>query len=44
VTVPQLKSLLLPYPSAEMICWPVSRCVGKVKNNDRSLIETILFQ
>jgi len=23
-TVPQLKSLLVPYPSAEMICWPVS--------------------
>src|SRR6201993_4091560 len=29
-----LKSLLAPYPSAEMMCWPVSARVGNVKNND----------
>jgi putative SOS response-associated peptidase YedK len=40
-TVPQLKSLLVPYPSAEMICWPVSQRVGNVKNNDPSLIEPV---
>ena len=39
--VPQLKSLLAPYPSDEMICWPVSARVGNVKNNDPSLIEPI---
>ena len=37
--MPQLKSLLVPYPSDEMICWPVSPRVGSVKNNDPSLIE-----
>ena len=36
---PQLKSFLAPYPSDEMICWPVSPRVGNVKNNDPSLIE-----
>jgi putative SOS response-associated peptidase YedK len=40
-TVPQLKSLLVPYPSAEMICWPVSQRVGNVKNNDPSLIAPV---
>jgi putative SOS response-associated peptidase YedK len=35
----QLKALLAPYPSDEMICWPVSARVGNVKNNDPSLIE-----
>jgi hypothetical protein len=25
-----------PYPSDEMICWPVSARVGNVKNNDPS--------
>jgi hypothetical protein len=30
--VTQLKS---PYPSDEMICWPVSSRVGNVKNNSR---------
>ncbi len=35
--VPQLKALLAPYPSEEMICWPVSARVGNVKNNDPSL-------
>ncbi|HEY3910159.1 MAG TPA: SOS response-associated peptidase [Stellaceae bacterium] len=38
---PQLKALLVPYPSEEMIAWPVSARVGNVKNNDRSLIELI---
>ena len=37
--LPQLKALLAPYPSEEMICWPVSARVGSVKNNDASLIE-----
>jgi putative SOS response-associated peptidase YedK len=37
----QLKSLLAPYPSDGMICWPVSPRVGNVKNNDSSLIEPI---
>src|SRR5713101_4514702 len=41
VDVPQLKALLAPYPSDEMICWPVSARVGNVKNNDPSLIEPI---
>ena len=35
---PQLKSLLAPYPSEAMTCWPVSPRVGSVKNNDPSLI------
>jgi putative SOS response-associated peptidase YedK len=39
--VPQLKALLAPYPSDEMICWPVSTRVGSVKNNDPSLIEPL---
>ena len=38
---PQLKSLLVPYPSDAMICWPVSQRVGSVKNNDPSLVEPI---
>ena len=37
----QLKAMLAPYPSAEMMCWPVSPRVGNVKNNDPSLIEPI---
>ena len=36
-----LKSLLAPYPSEEMVCWPISARVGNVKNNDASLIEAI---
>jgi putative SOS response-associated peptidase YedK len=32
--LPQLKALLAPYPSDEMICWPVSARVGNVKNNE----------
>jgi len=39
--VAQLKSLLVPYPADEMICWLVSARVGNVKNNDPSLIEPI---
>jgi putative SOS response-associated peptidase YedK len=37
----RLKSLLPPYPSEEMICWPVSPRVGNVRNNDSSLIEPV---
>ena len=40
----ELKALLAPYPSDEMICWPVSPRVGSVKNNDASLIEPIVLQ
>jgi putative SOS response-associated peptidase YedK len=36
-----LKGLLAPYPSDEMVCWPVSARVGNVKNNDPSLIEPL---
>jgi len=39
--LPRLKALLAPYPSDDMICWPVSTRVGNVKNNDPSLIEPI---
>jgi putative SOS response-associated peptidase YedK len=39
--LPQLKALLAPYPSDEMICWPVSARVGNVKNNEPSLIEPV---
>ena len=42
--LPQLKALLAPYPSEEMIAWPVSERVGNVKNNDPSLIEPIVLQ
>jgi putative SOS response-associated peptidase YedK len=38
---PQIKTLLAPYPSEEMTCWPVSARVGNVRNNDPSLIEPI---
>ena len=37
----RLKALLAPYPSDDMICWPVSPRVGSVKNNDSSLIEPV---
>jgi putative SOS response-associated peptidase YedK len=37
----ELKSLLAPFPSGGMTCWPVSARVGNVKNNDPSLIEAI---
>jgi hypothetical protein len=39
--VAQLKALLAPCPSDEMICWPVIIRVGNVKNNDPSVIEPI---
>ena len=39
--MPDLKAMLVPYPSDAMICWPVSARVGNVKNNDSSLIEPI---
>jgi putative SOS response-associated peptidase YedK len=38
---PQLKALLAPYPSEEMVAWPVSPRVGNVKNNGPSLIEPV---
>jgi len=37
----RLKAMLAPFPSEEMIFWPVSPRVGNVKNNDPSLIEPI---
>jgi putative SOS response-associated peptidase YedK len=36
-----LKAMLVPYPTDDMIMWPVSPRVGSVKNNDPSLIEPI---
>lgn len=39
--VPQLKALLSPYPSEDMIARPVSARVGSVKNNDPGLIKPI---
>jgi len=36
--VVRIKSLLGPYPSDEMICWPISPRVDNVRNNDASLI------
>ena len=39
----QLKTMLAPYPSDEMNCWPVSVRVGYV-NNDTSLVEPISAQ
>ena len=39
-----LKAMLAPCPSDQMISWPVSARVGNVKNNDPSLIEPILLQ
>jgi putative SOS response-associated peptidase YedK len=40
-TVRDLKAMLAPYPSEDMIAWPGSPRVGSVKNNDPSLIEPI---
>ena len=37
----KVKALLVPYPSAEMVAWPVSARVGSVKNNDPGLVEPI---
>jgi putative SOS response-associated peptidase YedK len=42
--VQDLTAMLAPYPSDEMISWPVSPRVGSVKNNDPSLIEPITLQ
>jgi putative SOS response-associated peptidase YedK len=38
----ELRALLAPYPSEEMIVWASAR-VNSVKNNDPSLIELIAF-
>lgn len=38
---PQLKALLVPYPSEEMIAWPVGARVGNIKNNDPGMIEPL---
>jgi putative SOS response-associated peptidase YedK len=43
-SVPQLKGLLAPYLSDEMVAWPVSARIGNVKNSDPSLIEPIVLQ
>jgi putative SOS response-associated peptidase YedK len=32
-----------PYPSDDMICWPVSARVGNVKNNDPGLVEPVVL-
>jgi hypothetical protein len=32
-----------PYPSDEMVAWPVSARVGNVKNNDASLVEPVVL-
>jgi putative SOS response-associated peptidase YedK len=40
-SVQDLKAMLVPYPSDEMISWPVNTRVGNVKNNDPNLIEPI---
>jgi len=37
----QLKSLLVPHPSDDMVIWPVDRRVGNVRNKDPSLIEPV---
>jgi putative SOS response-associated peptidase YedK len=36
-----IKALLVPYPSDEMVAWPVRARVGRVKNNDPGLVEPI---
>jgi hypothetical protein len=42
VELAQLKALLAPCLTEDMICWPVSLRVGNVKNNDPSLIEPVI--
>ena len=37
-TPDDLKTMRVPYPAAGMTCWPVSKRVGNVKNNDPSLV------
>jgi putative SOS response-associated peptidase YedK len=39
--VRDLKAMLAPYPSDDMICWPISPRVGNVKNNDPTLVQPI---
>jgi putative SOS response-associated peptidase YedK len=39
--LPQLKGLLVPYPSDEIVAWPVGARVGNVKNNDPGLIPRV---
>ena len=41
--VPELKALLVPYPSEDMVAWPVNTRVGNVKNNDASLVEPVVL-
>ncbi|MFB5678780.1 SOS response-associated peptidase [Paenibacillus terreus] len=36
-----VQELLVPLPAKQMICYPVSKLVGNVKNSDASLIEEI---
>ena len=33
------RAVLLPYPSAEMVAWPVSRNVNSPRNNSPELIQ-----
>ena len=40
----QFEALLAPWPTEDMICWPLSAHVGNVKNNDPSLIEPVCRQ
>jgi putative SOS response-associated peptidase YedK len=40
-TADDLKAMLVPYPAAGMRCWPVSKRVGNVKNNDPGLVKPI---
>jgi hypothetical protein len=42
-TLRHLKAMLAPYPSDEMICWPMSARVGNVKNNDPSWSKRLIF-
>jgi putative SOS response-associated peptidase YedK len=37
----KVKAMLVPYPSDEMIAWPVSQRVGNVRNNDPGLVEPL---
>ena len=35
---PDPRGLLLPFPSAPMVCWPISTRVNKVDNDDESIL------
>jgi hypothetical protein len=39
-----LQARLAPFPSEEMICWPVNARLSNVRNNDPGLIEPIAAQ